>query len=70
MKSTYEKRWGHARFRKAVVHLRIKELKRNEAMARNAKYQALTRDEKWERACSATGNCANQKTKLANIRSI
>ena len=70
MKSTYEKRWGHPRYRKAVIHLQIKEQKRHEAEARQMKYNALSRDEKWGRAINARGNCENEMRKLANIRSL
>lgn len=70
MKSTYEKRWGHARFRKATKHFEVKAQKRREAEARQMKYQSLTRDQKWDRACNSRGNCENEKRKLAAIRSL
>ena len=70
MKTSYEKRWGHPRYRKATKHLEIKAQTRREAEARQMKYDALTRDQKRDRACNSRGNCENEKRKLANIRSL
>ena len=64
MKSTYEKRWGHPRFRKAVKHLQIKEQKRVEAEARNAKYAGMTYTEKMYLILSVPGNCLRQLQRL------
>lgn len=38
MKSTYEKRWGHPRYRIATKHIEIKARKREEAENRQAEY--------------------------------
>lgn len=46
---TYEQRWGHKRFRKAMKHLAIKEQKRKEAEERNAKYRTLSPAEKYRK---------------------
>jgi regulator of protease activity HflC (stomatin/prohibitin superfamily) len=43
MKSTYEKRWGHPRTKKAVKHLEAKARKQAEAKARNEAYAASER---------------------------
>lgn len=46
MKSTYEKRWGHPRFKKATIHLQNKLVKRQEADERNTKWSNLSFSEK------------------------
>jgi len=70
MKSTYEKRWGHPRFKKATAHLEVKAQKRREAEARNSKFQALSRDDKWYHICEAPGECKKQKAKYYTIKGV
>jgi len=64
MKQTYEKRWGHARFKKATIHLEVKAQKRREAEARNSKYQALSYVDKCKWILCMPGNHAKQSAKL------
>ena len=48
MKSTYEKRWGHPRFKKAIKHLVVKARKREEAEMRQSRWNRLSLEEKIE----------------------
>lgn len=64
MKSTYLIRWGHNRTRKAAhTHRR---LRREEALARQAKYDALTTEQKIARAKSRPGNSKRELAQLEN----
>jgi len=65
MKSTYEKRWGHARFKKATAHFEVKAQKRREAETRNTKYQRLSISDKWNHVSNSPGDCMKQRAKIA-----
>jgi len=64
MKSTYEKRWGHPRTRKATIKRTMKAQRRTEAHDRNERWNGLSQIEQIAILRFRPGKCAKQIARI------